>query len=70
MVKGKKEVEVVADGVVRDAGAENPLVDNVLEKKQRVDGAWIKVTAKELAELEAQGVLVGYDPSKGEALVK
>ena len=71
MAKSKKqEVEVVADGVIRDAGAENPINDNSLEKKPRAAGAWIKVTAQELAGFEAAGKLKGYDPASGEALLK
>lgn len=64
------EVEVIADGVVRDAGKENPILDNDMEKKPRVEGNWKKVTMAELAKLEEDGVLVGYDNSTCEALVK
>lgn len=70
MAKGKKEAEVIADGVVRDAGAENPLMDNPTEKAPRASGKWIKVTAEELAKHEADGNLKGYDPASGEALLK
>lgn len=70
MAKGKKDAEVVAAGVVRDAGAENPLLDNPTEKSPRVDGKWIKVTAEELAMYEHDGKLKGYDPASGEALLK
>ena len=64
------EVEVIADGVVRDDGKENPILDNDMERKPRVEGNWKKVTMAELAKLESDGVLVGYDQSTGEALVK
>ena len=62
--------EVIADGVVRDAGKENPLEDNPVEKSPRIDGNWKKVTYAELVALEASGNLVGYDPEAGEALTK
>lgn len=65
-----QEPEVIADGVVRDAGAENPIMDNPLEKKPRASGDWKKVTFEEMAQLEADGKLAGYDPSTQEALVK
>lgn len=73
--KGVKEAveeveEVIADGVVRDAGSENPIADNPVEKKPRKSGNWIKVTPEKLAQLEASGVLKGYDPSTQEALLK
>ena len=64
------EPEVIADGVVRDAGKENPIMDNDMERKPRIEGNWKKVTAKELHELESSGELVGYDPATSEALVK
>ncbi len=62
--------EVVEQGVVRDQKKENPM-DKVNDTvKVRTEGEWFKVTAKELADLEEKGVLVGYDPVKQEALVK
>lgn len=80
MAKGRKNIEVeveqidepevVADGVVRDAGAENPIEDNPVEVKPRKDGNWIKVTRKEMEALELSGELIGYDAASGEALVK
>ena len=70
-MKAEKAVpEVVADGVVRDAGKENPILDNDMERPPRVAGAWKKVTYKELCDLEAAGKLKGYDPSTNEALIK
>ncbi len=39
-------------------------------KKVRAPGGWIKVTAEELAIHESNGVLKGYDPASGEALLK
>lgn len=65
-----EEPEVVADGVVRDVGAENPILDNPWEKKPRAFGNWKKVTFDELSQLEAEGKLSGYDPSTQEALIK
>jgi hypothetical protein len=65
-----KEPEVIADGVVRDAGKENPLEDNPMERKPRIAGAWKKVTREELVALEASGQLLGYDPVNCEALTK
>lgn len=62
--------EVVADGVTRDVGKENPILDNDMERKPRIEGNWKKVSAGELAALEASGVLLGYDPATCEALVK
>ena len=77
MAKGKKiekeievkQPEVVADGVIREVG-ENPIEDNSLERKPRIDGKWVKVTAEELMALEVSGKLVGYDPASQEALSK
>lgn len=65
-----EEPEIVAAGVVRDVGAENPIADNPEEKAPRAEGNWKKVSYEELCALEASGKLVGYDPSTGEALVK
>ena len=31
---------------------------------------WVKVTAQELAKIQAEGKLMGYNPNTGEALVK
>jgi hypothetical protein len=61
------EQEVVAEGVVRDV-KENPMAD--IEEAPRVAGNWKKVSYDELVALEASGVLLGYDPATGEALVK
>ena len=73
MARGKKEsqeVEVISDVAARDVGAENPIADNPIEKNERIDGKWIKVTQKELVDLEMTGKLMGYDPATGEALLK
>jgi hypothetical protein len=79
MARGKKkaeeieeiqEPEVVADGVVRDAGAENPIEDNPVERKERKSGNWVKVTQEQLEEYELSGKLIGYDRSTNEALIK
>ena len=64
-----QEPEVVADGVVRDA-KENPILDNDMDKKPRLEGNWVKVTNEELVKLEADGKLLGYDPATKEALIK
>jgi len=66
----KVEPEVIADGVVRDVGAENPIMDNPIESTPRLEGNWKKVTRQELEALELSGQLKGYDPSTGEVLVK
>ena len=66
----EQEPEVIADGVVRDAGKENPLEDNPMDRKPRIAGNWKKVTYAELVALELSGKLVGYDPATGEALTK
>jgi len=69
MAKFKKEAVEIAAGVVRDVEAENPLNDNILEKKPRLAGQWIKVSQSELVEYEVAGRLKGYDPASGEALL-
>lgn len=68
--KVNKEVEVISDGVTRDAGRENPLEDNLLAKSPRKNGNWKKVSQEELSDLERTGKLIGYDPETGEALTK
>lgn len=65
----EKQPEIIADGVVREVG-ENPIEDNPVERKPRLEGNWVKVTHAELVALESSGKLFGYDPSTGEALVK
>ena len=69
MARWPKKAEVVADGVVRDGEAENPLNDNVLVKKPRSEGNWVKATFEQMAKYEAEGRLIGYDPLSGEVLL-
>lgn len=72
MSKKNHEPEVVDEGVTRAEPKENPM-DQVAEadsKKVRAPGKWKKATIQEVAQLEAEGKLKGYDPEKGEVLIK
>lgn len=69
MARPKKEIVEVSAGVVRDVEAENPLNDNVLGKKPRAEGVWVKATFEQMAKYEAEGKLIGYDPLSGEVLL-
>lgn len=70
MAKQKSGPEVVDAGVVREEPKENPSDLAASTVRKRAPGAWKKVSAKELAEIEASGKLVGYDPRTSEVLVK
>lgn len=62
--------ETVDAGVVRDEQKENPmdLVNSTV--RVRSLGKWKKVTPVEMAEIEAKGLLLGFDPATGEVLIK
>ncbi|MEA2036148.1 MAG: hypothetical protein U9O94_01465 [Nanoarchaeota archaeon] len=62
--------ETVDDGVTREEKKETPmdLVENTV--KVRKKGKWIKASLKEIADFEARGLLIGYDPAAGEVLLK
>ncbi len=62
--------EVVDEGVVRDEEKENPidLVNSTVSVRK--EGNWKKVTHAELVQLEADGLLAGFDPENSEVLIK
>lgn len=64
--------EVVDEGVVRDEEKMNPmdLVAASDSEKVRTAGNWKKVPQGEIARLEEEGLLVGYDSLTGEVLLK
>ena len=71
IVDEEKEVEVVAPVLEQSEVKENSVMEELQNrKKQRAPGNWIKVTPSSLKMYQDGGQLVGYDPSKGEALLK
>lgn len=65
----KKDVKKEAAQKVEDPKA--PIPEPKQEPKITARGpVWVKVTADELAKAQAEGRLMGYNPEKGEALIK
>lgn len=64
--------EVAENGAVRDEKKENPmdLIYEADKKKVRFSGNWKRVSEAQLAKLESDGLLIGYDPETQEALIK
>lgn len=59
------------DGAVRDEKKETPMdLMKDDEGEPRKEGNWKVVNEKELAKLENDGLLIGYDPITREALIK
>lgn len=59
------------DGAVREKKIETPMdLMKDEEGEPRKEGNWKVVNEKELAKLEEDGLLVGYDQNTREALIK
>lgn len=61
MAKAKKEPKTVTEEVKEKT---------ILAPEAIVSGQWFKVTPEQLAQLQIEGRLVGYNPETNEALIK
>jgi len=77
MARPKKQLEVpqgvnqegAPEGAVRDEVKQNPTDLAMNTTRKRMPGAWKKVSHEEMARLESEGKLRGYDQATGEVLI-